>query len=134
MMPRFMTYRTNVSGSRRGSTARLMTAFAGVVCLSVMVAVLAAGSAAAKHRCPAISVTGATVQVSVSRGHVSCRLARKVLYDFWHGRGRYHGLRDVGRSYTIVDGWRCPNISAGSSSCSHGRKKVRGTYPLGKIG
>jgi hypothetical protein len=91
-----------------------------------------AGRGTAATACGSFTVPGATIHVIVKKGHVSCSSARRVITDFWRGRGNYHQRNPNNRSYTSVDGWRCPNIRIGSSECSKGRNVISGTYPVGK--
>jgi len=83
-------------------------------------------------RCGSFAVPGAAVEVTVVSGRVACRVAQRVLYEFWHGSGRYHGSVHRRRGYTTIGHWRCPDISPGLSQCALRGRVVKGTYAVGK--
>jgi len=106
---------------------------AAIVATPVLV-LAATHKQAAPIRCGTFAVTGAIIHVSVEQGRVRCPLARRILLRFWHGHGVYHQRALNVRSYTIVSGWRCPNLRAGLSECGHKRAVITGTYVGGKVG
>jgi hypothetical protein len=57
---------------------------------------------------------------TILRGHVRCRMARRVLRDFLSGGGRMHGRRSgpmSERTWT-VHGWTC-DYGTGGGVCIH---------------
>ena len=79
--------------------------------------------AAAAHSCGSVKGAGHTWPVTIDRGRVSCRAARKVLRAFIHGKGRFHGPKHgpAAKQYWTLYGWRCAR-GAGAVDCiRHGR-------------
>jgi len=106
-----------------------------VAVLATAVLALGAGGAALagvapgypqSHYCPSFGLGSGSVrdrfQVTVLKGNVSCRTARRVLRDFLSGKGRLHGppggpLSED--SWTLDGGWSCGH-GAGGGACIHG--------------
>jgi hypothetical protein len=100
-------------------------ALAGAV--SVMPGVAAGGqprlAAAARSRsCRSVIAQGTRFQVTISRGRVSCRTARRVLRAFMSGKGKLHGPAN-GPAYLqswSLYGWRCGHGTGGGACIRHG--------------
>lgn len=60
-------------------------------------------------------------RVWVLRGHVTCKRARKVLRDFFAGKGKHHDKPGEGMAgvTVTVDGWTC-SYFAGGGACAKG--------------
>jgi hypothetical protein len=61
--------------------------------------------------------------VTIERGHVRCRTARRVLRKFMNGGGRMHGPRDgpAYRQYWTIGRWRCGHGAGGGACVRHGK-------------
>src|SRR3954468_14237820 len=90
-------------------------ALAGVaVCFVVAVSALTASASdgpsvaqAASRSCGSFRLHGLTYDVTIERGHVPCRAARKVLRAFMNGKGRQHGSGPEADKTWPLSGWTC---------------------------
>ena len=118
------------------SVRSVSLALIGALAIAATVGVALVGAATDSQpkavRCGSFAVPGAAVEVTVVSGRVGCKVARRVLYEFWHGSGRYHGPVHRQRGYTTIRHWRCPDISPGLSRCALRGRVVKGTYAVGK--
>lgn len=102
----------------------------GIIGATLACGVLAlAATPAAAHpvRCGTFHAPGAKAfSATVLRGPVKCSVARHVLSDFLHGKGKLHGPPNGPaplQSWTL-DGWTCAH-GAGGAVCIHGGKTFR---------
>jgi hypothetical protein len=77
---------------------------------------------AATHSCASVAGAGHTWAVTVDRGFVSCRAARKVLRAFIHGKGSFHGPKNgpAHKQYWALYGWRCGRGNGAVDCIRHG--------------
>lgn len=74
------------------------------------------------HYCPSVELGSTRYQVTVLKGNVRCRKARRVLRDFLNGKGKMHGPPGGPASeqtWTLDGGWKCGH-GAGGGACIHG--------------
>lgn len=105
------------------------------VAAATLLAVGAAGSALAgvvpgyphSHYCPSFKLDRAKYQVTVLKGHVRCRTARRVLRDFLNGGGTMHGPPSgpaADQYWTLPGGWKCGH-GAGGGGCIRGGRNYK---------
>jgi hypothetical protein len=79
------------------------------------------------YRCPSFKLSGSRFRVTVLKGNVRCRRARRVLRDFLGGKGTLHGPPggpSVEQSWTLDGGWKCGH-GAGGGACTYGGRNYK---------
>ena len=106
----------------------LRQAALGLVVVAIAVASTAVASAGVvpgyphSYRCGTFKSGGDRFRATVLKGHVRCQTARRVLRDFFNGKGKMHGPSS-GPAYlqywTLDGGWKCGH-GAGGGACIRG--------------
>lgn len=112
--------------------ALAMIAFAAPSFGQATAAVKASHSAlAARHGCGGFRFHHGWYHVTVYRGHVRCRTARRVMRAFLSGHGRMHGPKEgpAYKQYWTRDGWKCGH-GAGGGGCQrhHHRQEIEAVW------
>src|SRR4051794_3397724 len=101
-----------------------------VVLVMLAVAALWPSSALASKRCGTVSHGKRAITVTVKRGHVTCREARRVAARLVSGKARYHqGASSADSWYELGHGWR-GGLSTGYWGAT---KRHTRSYVLGKV-
>jgi hypothetical protein len=84
----------------------------------------------AARSCGHVRAQGSRFHVTVERGRVGCRTARKVLRAFFSGEGHMHGPKNgpSARQYWTLYGWGC-GYGTGGGACT---RKSDHAYILGQ--
>jgi hypothetical protein len=80
------------------------------------------GAAARSRACRSFQLRGTRYSVTIKKGRVTCRTARRVLRAFMSGKGTLHGPPN-GPAYKqtwTLDGWTCGHGAGGGGCIRHG--------------
>jgi hypothetical protein len=77
--------------------------------------------AAKQRRCGLVRVDGMRFRVTIDRGHVRCRTARRVVRRFFRGDGERHGGPSSAETYWTIGEWRCGSGAGGVGCIRQGK-------------